>query len=152
VMVLHLVGESLPGGITVSVGGLHGLVSLDPRHGVFPNLVMTPLLSLLWAAHQAGRDQTDLWGQVEALVEDDSARRFNAFSKQADFPANPNFELLGDVANRLAQMKPTEHVWALFGYQTIFGLIRCLLAGETNARKREIKLFAARFLTSAKEQ
>jgi len=152
VRLLHLVGESLPGGSPVTVGSVGGLVPLDPRHGVFPNLVMTPLLSLLWAAHQEGKDQTALWEQVNELLEDNAARRFNAFRKHADYPANPEFELLSEVEDRLARMKTTEQVWALFGYQTVFGLIRWLLKGERKMRKQKIKQFAAEFLTSAAEK
>lgn len=146
---LHLVGESLPSGSPVKVGSLAGLVPLDPRHGVFPNLVMTPLLSLLWAAHQERKDHTELWVQVNELLYDDTERRFNVFRKVVDYPTNPRFELLDKTKDRLASMRSAEEVWVLFGYQTTFGLIRCLLKGEMNTCKRQIRRFANEFLTSA---
>lgn len=146
---LHLVGESLPSGSPVTVGHLSGLVPLDPRHGVFPNLVATPLLSLLWAARQEGQDETALWCQVNELLGDNPDRRFNVFSKNMDYPTNPSFEVLTTTETRISLMNPFEHVWALFGYQTIFGLIRRLLTGAGNTRKQQIRRFAAEFLTSA---
>ena len=103
---LSLVGESLPGGSPVQVGELVGLVPLDPRHGVFPNLVMTPLMSLLHAARASGQDVAETYGHVQGLLEDGNERRFNAFEKGGEYPTNPDFEILTSTAERLSGMKP----------------------------------------------
>jgi hypothetical protein len=49
-------------------------------------------------------------------------------------------------------MRPSEELWALFGYQTIFGIVHWLLTGEPRATKRRIRSFARHFLESAAEQ
>ena len=146
---LNLVGESLPSGSPVQVGELVGLIPLDPRHGVFPNLVMTPLMSLLHATRASGLDIAETYRQVQELLDDGTTRRFNAFKKDGEYPTNPEFEILSSTARRLSDMRPAQELWALFGYQTIFGVVRWLLTGEARASKRQIRKFAMRFLASA---
>jgi hypothetical protein len=146
---LSLVGESLPAGTAVRVGDLEALVALDARHGVFPNLVVTPLLSAIWAMNKMRVDTTAFWNQVEGLLES-TQHRFNAFSKSASTdPKNPEFVIHPIASKRLAEFDTSSELWALFGYQTIFGLMRYVLTGEKKATKREIKKFAKSFLTVA---
>ena len=148
---LNLVGESLPSGSPVQVGELVDLIPLDPRHGVFPNLVMTPLMALLHATRASGLGLAEIYEQVQELLENGTRRRFNAFEKDMEYPNNPEFEILSSTAERLSGMKPAQELWALFGYQTIFGIVRWLLTGEGRASKRQIRKFAMRFLASAAE-
>jgi hypothetical protein len=148
---LSLVGESLPSGSPVQVGELVSLIPLDPRHGVFPNLVMTPLMSLLHAARTSGLDVAQTYGQIEDLLEDGTEKRFNAFEKDVQYPNNPEFEILPSTVRRLSEMRPSEELWALFGYQTIFGIVRWLITGQGRASKRQIRSFAIRFLENAAE-
>ena len=146
---LSLVGESLPDGTAVRVGELEALVALDARHGVFPNLVMTPLLSTLWAMNKLRVDTTAFWNQVEGLLES-TQHRFNAFSKSALIePKNPDFVIHPLASKRLSEFDTASELWGLFGYQTNFGLLRWALTGEDKATKKEIKKFATEFLTVA---
>ena len=78
---LFLVGESLPAGMPVVVGGNANFVAFDARHGVFPNLVMKPLLAALLAMRKEGQNEELLWQQIDELVADPSDRRFNLFHK-----------------------------------------------------------------------
>jgi hypothetical protein len=153
---LYLVGESMPGGQAVPFGEGPGplvdLVPLDPRHGVFPNLVMTPLLSTLHAFHESHVNSTQFQDQIAELLSNNTGRRFNAFSKNVDFPTNPEFTILGPTAERLERLAPSQEIWAVFGYQTIFGLIRWLMTRDNQVRKRQIRVFANSFLERAATQ
>ncbi|MEX1028168.1 MAG: hypothetical protein WD049_09215 [Candidatus Paceibacterota bacterium] len=148
---LSLVGESLPDGRPVPVGPLDGLVALDARHGVFPNLVMTPILSALWAFDQVKLNPSALWRQVPGLLEGVD-RRFNLFNKDTTDPKNPTFEIHPDAEGRLTGFDTATDLWALFGFQTTFGLFRWVLKRDRAATKKQIKSFAIGFLASALER
>jgi hypothetical protein len=146
---LSLVGESLPDGVVVQVGNLKSLEPLDARHGVYPNLVMTPLLSALWAMRQQNINTDDFWKQIESLM-DTTVNRFNVFKKSDSGKKNdPAFEILPDTKRRVTDFDSTSELWALFGYQTVFGLIRWVLTGEDKTTKSKIKSFAKEFLAAA---
>lgn len=146
---LSLVGESLPDGEVVQVGNLTSLVPLDARHGVYPNLVMTPLLSTLWALREQKGDTERFWNQIGGLL-DSTANRFNVFKKM-ERPNNSCtvFEILPDTKRRLLDFCVDSQLWALFGYQTVFGLIRWVLKGEVTVTKPQIEKFAVTFLSAA---
>lgn len=148
---LSLVGESLPSGKIIPVGPLNELIPLDPRHGVFPNLVMTPILSTLCAFDRDKNEFREFWKQVPYLLEK-TDNRFNAFTKDTtESEKNPLFTIHPDMERRLNNFDVRKDLWAVFGFQTIFGLIRYLLTGEKAATKRQIKVFATKFLNSALE-
>jgi hypothetical protein len=146
---LSLVGESLPDGVVVQVGNLKSLEPLDARHGVYPNLVMTPLLSALWAMRQQNDNTDEFWKQIESLL-DTTANRFNVFKKSdSGKKDDPAFEILPDTKRRVTGFDASSELWALFGYQTVFGLIRWVLTGEDKTTKSKIKSFAKEFLAAA---
>lgn len=149
---LFLVGESLPESSAVTFGNGSALNVLDDRHGVFPNLVMSPLLALLWAHHEQSEHSPELWRQVNEILTN-TERRFNVFTKHvdADHPRKPEFEIHADTKKNLTILmsNPKEYLWALFGFQTTFGLIRWILRCETRVQKKEIRDFAGAFVLSA---
>jgi hypothetical protein len=107
------------------------LVPMDPRHGVFPNLVMKPLFAAVFAAFQNNPDDLlALMREVEPVVRDDSDRRFNVFSPRiTDQKENPDdhFEVNEqEIARRIQAFDPEHDLWLLFGHQTNFGLLKWL--------------------------
>jgi hypothetical protein len=150
---LFLVGESLPTRLPAVVGVRRTLSALDSRHGVFPNLVMKPLLSTLWALRNQGLDDNEFWTEITEILADDSQQRLNAFRKHTTGPKdrNPEFEILDDTAARLERLDPEVETWATFGFQTTFGLIRWMLRAERRVSKKTIQTFAVEFLSYAFE-
>ena len=114
---------------------------------------MKPLLSTLWALRNEGLDDNEFWVEITEILDDDSQRRLNAFRKHTTGPKdrNPEFEILDDTAARLEHLNPDVEIWATFGFQTTFGLIRWMLIGDRRVRKKTIQSFAAEFLSYAFE-
>ena len=122
------------------------LLALDPRHGVFPNLVMTPLIGTLYACEREQRKVVgDSWS---AILEDSSDRRFNVFAKRPEGTGHP-FIMHTKLESRWSGFNPDQEAWVLFGFRTSFGLLRWLLTGEPIHTEKDIKHFANTFLTHA---
>lgn len=133
--------------LPVSCAELGGeLLALDPRHGVFPNLVMTPLFGTMYACEREQREA--VWDSWSDILEDSSARRFNVFAKRPDGVGHP-FLNHCKLENHWSAFDPAEDVWVLFGFRTSFGLLRWLLTGEQTHTEKDIKDFAHAFLTHA---
>jgi hypothetical protein len=122
------------------------LLALDPRHGVFPNLVMTPLIGTLYACEREQREV--VWDSWTAILDDSSDRRFNVFAKRPDGTGH-TFVMHSEIQSRWSGFNPDQEAWVLFGFRTSFGLLRWLLTGEHSHSEAEIKGFAHRFLADA---
>jgi len=155
---LYLVGESAPiaaatGIHPPSCGQLTSLLPLDPRHGVFPNLVMTPLLATLSAFRMDDQGSAALWTQVDHLLNDASDRRFNAFDKlKGSRSRHDRFVIRADTVEKWSEFTRDQHLWLVFGYQTAFGLMRWAITGENEATRQDIEVFGKAFLRRASER
>src|SRR5688572_5871133 len=85
---LFLAGKAMPEdksarNVPFPSGDLESLVALDPRHGVFPNLVATTVLSTLMAFYEDrhGDHLHQMLEQAEEILKDRSKRRFNILCK-----------------------------------------------------------------------
>jgi hypothetical protein len=135
---IWLVGESMPlrrdGKDRAAQPTSHlpnHLVPLDPRHGVFTNLVLAPLFSGLFAWFKQGRpDLPALLGEMEAVVNDQSERRFNVFMQRITVQEENPDDLFvideAEVNRRLGEFQPERDLWLVFGHQTNFGLLKWL--------------------------
>lgn len=173
---LWLVGESLPlredGSVrrAVSANNLPAtLVPLDPRHGVFPNLVMKPLFA---AGHALAQKQEDLLGQffreMQCVVGDESERRFNLFNDRAtkskggkskvDIVLNEEsktniFSFRSDLRSRIDAFDFQQDLWLVFGHQANFGLLwySLNLAAADSLEREDLRQFSENFLSVACE-
>jgi hypothetical protein len=158
---LWIVGESMPlrkDGTDriarLSANLPERLMPLDPRHGVFPNLVMKPLFAATFAASKIPTvDLAVLLEGVDAVVRDNSDRRFNVFAPRiTDQKENPEdrFEIdEEEMAQRITLFRPSEDLWLVFGHQTNFGLLKWLLdgdAGKSHTRK-QLESFSTSFVS-----
>lgn len=155
---LYLVGESSPISDATGIqppacGTLTALVPLDPRHGVFPNLVMTPLLATMSAFQIAGEVPSELWKHVNRLLEDNSEYRFNLFDKlKGSKSADDRFTMREEAVAKWSSFDSKNDLWLIFGYQTAFGLLRWLLKGQERATRQQIKTFGTEFLSLASKR
>jgi hypothetical protein len=105
------------------------LVPLDPRHGVFPNHVMTPLLStLVFLRNDPALATRFLTEQVPVLLDDCSPRRFNVLK----MPEGQRRTLDPVSVDRLRTLNPTNDLWLVFGYEAIASLVYHLLTEHTS--------------------
>lgn len=111
------------------------LVAGDPRHGVFPNLVMTPLFAATYFVSKTPQnDLGSLFAQADLVVGDCAHRRFNLFKPRAtDRKANKHdqFEIHDEAVAKIESFDPARHLWLVFGHQTNFGLLKCLVEGPS---------------------
>jgi hypothetical protein len=173
---LWLVGESLPlkedGSVrrAVSANNLPAtLVPLDPRHGVFPNLVMKPLFA---AGHALAEKREDLLGQffreMNCVVADESQRRFNLFNDRAtkskggkskvdrvvnEVSKTDIFSFRSDIRSRIDAFDVQKDLWLVFGHQTNFGLLWYSLnpAAADSLKRVDLGQFSESFLSAACE-
>jgi hypothetical protein len=169
---LWLVAESLPlkedGNLRKALKSANlpeTLVPLDPRHGVFPNLVMKPLFAAGYSLSQNHSEQLpNFFREMNDVVSDQSVRRFNVFENRAtksktqrkkkmlnERPMTDIFEISNArLSERIRSFNVQEDLWLVFGHQTNFGLLWWLLEGEDVHRteKARIKDFSARFVTA----
>jgi hypothetical protein len=90
---------------------------------------------------------------VQDLLTEACDKRFNVFDKFKGSKARVDrFVIRADSAERWLQFNPNKHVWAVFGYQTAFGLIRWSLTEELAATRREIEVFGETFLALASQR
>lgn len=171
---LWLVGESLPLKEDGSERKAHNttnlpstLVPLDPRHGVFPNLVMKPLFAAGYSMSQSHVDQLLLFFQeMKEIVSDESKRRFNVFENRAtkskgrgkkktdEKTATEIFEINdATMTARMGSFDLQNDLWLVFGHQTNFGLLWWLLDKETahKVERPRIKDFSEHFVSAVGE-
>ena len=123
-------------------GHLSSLVALDPRHGVFPNLVMTPLLATLASMHNDLPNREALYEQLAELLADSSPRRFNLLEK----PIGSHLTMSQEAQLRVDQMRPESELWLVFGYWTNCALLMYLTTRQTSFDKGTLDAFVREFL------
>jgi len=101
------------------VGLSEMLIALDPRHGVFPNLVMTPLLSTLFQLRDKREQLNDFLGQLTDLLGDDGKRRFNVFASVED----GLYLLSEELHAQLSELHDRKKLWVVFGYWSVAGIL-----------------------------
>lgn len=139
------------------------LVPLDPRHGVFPNLVMKPLFAAGFSLAKRHGDQLlDFYREMSAVVADSTDRRFNVFKDRPTRPKKKGtapesdevsesefFEIdESKMAEHLAGFDRENDLWLMFGHQTTFGFLRWLVEGQRpfRVRRKAIGEFSDRFV------
>ena len=124
-------------------------VALDPRHGVFPNLVMTPLLATLYHLHPRANLTQEFMEQVVELLEDDSSRRHNVLLKpngtETEYKIDPR------TIKLLNALRPEDDLWIVFGFRPISALLGYLLHGSKKKERDELATTARTFLRHAME-
>lgn len=171
---LWLVGESLPlkedgskRKARTTANLPEHLVPLDPRHGVFPNLVMKPLFAAGYLLSQShGKQLLPFFQEMEQVVSDASTRRSNIFEdrmtkskgrrkKKPDEKPVPETFKINDagMSARIKLFDLTNDLWLIFGHQTTFGLLWWLLDKETAGKvtRPEIAAFSKRFVSAVGE-
>jgi hypothetical protein len=149
---IYLVGKALPEHkarhrTPFPSGALTDLVALDPRHGVFPNLVMTPLFATVMAFYEVGDHENvaRLLSQAAEILKDHTPRRLNALSKPKDGKSKLETATIG----LLATLDPQRDLWLVFKHSTAFALISYLLTGKEEFTEDELKCYGALFLQKA---
>lgn len=164
---IYIIGESLPLKSDGQKRLAHktnqlsdSLVPMDPRHGVFPNLVMKPLFATAYALHRNGHSAVGRFIEsVEEILQDNSPRRLNVFEdrrtkpkKKKSEPKPPDqpefFETSTERLNATLAGFDYEHdLWLVFGHQTNFGLLWWLVDNTAIRRveKTDIVDFAKTF-------
>ena len=168
---LWLVGESLPLKKDGSERKAHEtanlpaiLVPLDPRHGVFPNLVMKPLFAAGYSLSQGHANQLlPFFQEMKHVVSDKSMRRFNLFENRVtkskgggkrtpDEKAVTEIFEINDarMSARVDSFDLQNDLWLSFGHQTNFGLLWWLLDKTAAHRvgKPQMKDFSNRFVSA----
>lgn len=172
---LWLVGESLPlkedGSQRKALKSSRlpeTLVPLDPRHGVFPNLVTKPLFSGGYALSHTHPDQLlAFFREISAAVADVSVRRLNVFENRATRPKKrgpkrqPTREAAPEVfeidsnkmRDRVNAFDVERDLWLVFGHQTNFGLLWWLIDSNAASKieKDKIGEFSGSFVTAVLE-
>lgn len=166
---LCLVGESLPltklGDPKVAFESTNlpqKLVPLDPRHGVFPNLVMKPLLAAVYSLAKEGddRDVIEFFTQLDPILQDETCRRINVFKDRIPTPIGPNKKRLHKasedefavdqvaIESKLESRKSENDLWLVFGHQTNFGLLAWLLKNKKQSvfKRSEIATLSKKFV------
>lgn len=175
---LWLVGESLPlredgsGRRAFETANLPShLVPLDPRHGVFPNLVMKPLFAAGYSlAEEKEAEVAEFFREMKDVVSDTSKRRFNLFmdratkskgrAKKKEQTENSELTAVEDrtelfeidneaLAGRVANFDCQRDLWLVFGHQTNFGLLWWLTNKKeaSQTQKTKIKDFSEEFVS-----
>lgn len=149
---LYLVGKALPEDkarhrVPFPSGALTDLVALDPRHGVFPNLVMTPLFATVMAFYE-DRDLENmamLLSQATEILKDHTPRRLNALTK----PVGGKCRLEAAAIGLLAKLDTERELWLVFKHSTAFALISYLLTDKEEFTEGELNSYGAEFLRRA---
>jgi hypothetical protein len=119
------------------------LVPLDPRHGVFPNHVMTPLLSTLYHFREDREKAIELLQQqIPILLEEASTRRFNVLQ----MPQNANLSLDNTFKERILGINTKTDLWLVFGYWSMSSILYFLLTGEESFNEEKVDTFSESFL------
>lgn len=141
-------------------GGLStDLEALDLRHGVAPNLVMTPILSA--ACHMASDKQTAFLAYVRKhILEGDENRRHRRYNVLRKNVGKETSELDDHVGKLFAwkrdsqtdegeaeRFDPDRNICLVFSYWAVSALFSYLIEREIKWTKKELKAFGSRFLT-----
>ena len=126
-------------------GSLTSLVPLDPRHGVFPNLVMTPLMATAFHLHPNASLVAQFMSQVTEILEDTSPRRLNVLQQ----PTGDENQLHPSVIDILSKINPHQDLLLVFGYWSVSAIIMYLLQEKTCFRDSDVHHFNNRFLGEA---
>lgn len=151
---LYLVGKALPKerkrhNAPFPSGTLTDLVPLDPRHGVFPNLVATPLLSIVMAFYEDDdvANALRVLEQAKEILKDKTARRINVFCK----PTGDKLTLSEDIPALLASFCPRRTLWLVFKHSTVYSLLTYLLTSREEFTEGELNSYGAEFLRRCME-
>lgn len=151
---LYLVGKAPPEdkarhNVPFPSGRLTDLVALDPRHGVFPNLVMTPLFAAVMALHEEHdlENMNRLLDQAKQILEDETPRRLNVLGK----PIGAKHRLNPAVIELLANFDTERQLWLVFKHSSAFAIITHLLTGKTEFTEGELNSYGAEFLRRSTE-
>lgn len=167
---LWLVGESLPlkeDGTQRKAHPASGLpptlMPLDPRHGVFPNLVMKPLFAAGYSLSQSKGDKLlDFFQEMKEVVSDASGRKLNFFENRPTRPKGRGKRVVArnadvdqfavadnDMTSRVNSFNRVEDLWLVFGHQTNFGLVWWLVdkAAASKPTREQIREFSDKFVT-----
>lgn len=129
------------------------LVPIDPRHGVFPNLVMTPLMAT-WHALQSEQELYEsFWNECTAIVKDLSDRRFNVFDEPELMPKgeerNDRFKISQTAIEGVTRLMLGSELWIVSGFTSCFGLIMHWVTKQSEMRRHEVADFANEFIDEA---
>ncbi len=151
---LYFVGKALPEdkskhNTPFPSGSLSELVALDPRHGVFPNLVATPLLSAVMAFYEEGDVDNTLkvLDQAKEILKDETPRRINVLRK----PTGGQLRLGQDIPALLAEFAPEQTLWLVFKHSSIYALCTYLLTGKDEFTEGHLNSYGAEFLRRCTE-
>lgn len=151
---LYFVGKALPEdksrhNTPFPSGNLTGLVPLDPRHGVFPNLVATPLLSTVMAFYETGdvENTMKVLDQAKEILKDQTPRRINVLMK----PTDATLRLDPDIPLLFDNFAPERTLWLVFKHSTIFAICAYLLKGIEQFTEGELNSYGAEFLRRCTE-
>jgi hypothetical protein len=151
---LYFVGKALPEdkcrhNTPFPSGTLTDLVPLDPRHGVFPNLVATPLLSTVMAFYEAGDVENALKvvDQAKEILKDQTPRRINVLCK----PTGTTLRLDRNIPFLLGNFAPERTLWLVFKHSAVYSLCTYLLTGKDEFTEGELNSYGAEFLRRCTE-
>jgi hypothetical protein len=146
---LYFVGKALPEdkrrhNTPFPSGSLTDLEALDPRHGVFPNLVATPLLSTVMAFYEDGDVQSALkvLDQAKEILKDKTARRINVLSK----PTSTTLRLDPGIPSLLGNFAPERTLCLVFKHSAVYALCTYLLTGKEEFTEGDLNSNGAEFL------
>ncbi len=98
--------------------------TLDPRHGVFPNLVMTPLFSTLLFIQNNSQILKFINLSKSIIYDSIDEYKFNVWK---DDPTNQEAEL---NSSKILTEKKENEFWISFGYSTYFALLLKIINGD----------------------
>jgi hypothetical protein len=126
------------------------LVPLDPRHGVFPNHVMTPLLATLFHLRSNLPNAIEfLLDQIPSLLEDESVKRFNTLQ----MPDGQNLVMDGNCREILdGKIDTRAHLLLVFGYWSVSSIVYYLLTGRSTFSEDQVDSYSELFLRSVLEK
>ncbi len=151
---LYFVGKALPEdkdrhNTPFPSGSLTDLVPLDPRHGVFPNLVATPLISTVMAFYDEGDVENALkvLDQAKEIFRDETPRRLNVLAK----PIGNRLRLGQDIPALLQNFAPEQTLWLVFKHSPIYALCTYLLTGKDEFTEGDLSSYGAELLRRCTE-
>lgn len=120
------------------------LVALDPRHGVFPNHVMTPLMATLYHLRSCAADADNfLQHQLPDILDDESGRRLNVLK----MPEGRNLAISAACKDMVDEKLDTSsHLLLVFGYWSISSLVFYTLTGRPTFSETEVDAMSRAFL------
>jgi hypothetical protein len=164
---LHLLGYAPADKEAWPHGGLsEKLEALDLRHGVTPNLVMTPILSA--ACHLEASHQPAFLDYVRTHIlegdENKRHRRYNVLTRNVDkakSDIDEQVEKLFDWDSKREKaaadasgslFDPAKELCLVFSYWAVSALFSYLIERERRWTKKDLKTFGHSFLTEAIRQ